>query len=107
MILKPPLLLDLDFFQTNDVVSSKTYDKQDEFNFEIRIFPFLDGDVPCSPAYGVYISLLIRFEGVCSKIVSKYVSDFNNRNQYLTAKLLNQGYQYLSISIYCLSFSRT
>ena len=38
------------------IVSSKIYDEQDDFNFEIVNFPFLDGDVPRSPSYGVYIS---------------------------------------------------
>ena len=51
---------------TNDRVSSKMYDKRDDFNFEIVIFPFLDGDVPRSPSYGVYISPLIHFARVCS-----------------------------------------
>ena len=41
---------------TNGIVSSKIYDKRDDFNFEIVNFPFLDGDVPRSPSYGVYIS---------------------------------------------------
>ena len=59
------------------------------FNFEIVNFPFLDGDVPRSPFYGVYISQLIRFARVCSN-----VDDFNNRNLFLTAKLLKQGYRY-------------
>ena len=40
---------------TNGIVSSKIYDKRDDFNFEIVNFPFLDGDVPRSPSYGVYI----------------------------------------------------
>ena len=57
------------------------YDKRDDFNFEIVNFPFLDGDVPRSPSYGVYISQLIRFARVCS-----IVDDFNNRNLFLTAK---------------------
>ena len=35
--------------------------KRDDFNFELVNFPFLDGDVPSSPSYGVYISQLIRF----------------------------------------------
>ena len=64
---------------TNGIVSSKIYDKQDDFNFEIVIFPFLDGDVPGSPSYGVYISQLICFARVCSN-----VDDFNNRNIFLT-----------------------
>ena len=48
--------LDLNFSITNGIVSSKIYDKWDDFNFEIVNFPFLDGDVPRSPSYGVYIS---------------------------------------------------
>ena len=31
-----------------------------DFDFEIVNFPFLDGDVPCSTSYGVYISQPIR-----------------------------------------------
>ena len=85
-------LLDLYLSITNDIVPSKFYDKRDDFNFEIVNFPFLDGDVPCSPSYGVYISQLIRFARVCSN-----VDDFNNRNLFLTAKLLKQGYRYHKI----------
>ena len=48
-------------------------------------FPFLDGDVPRSTSYGVYISQLIRFARV-----SSHVADFNSRNKILTAKLLQQ-----------------
>ena len=51
--------LDLNLSITNGIVSSKIYDKRDDFNFEIVNFPFLDGDVPRSPSYGVYISQLI------------------------------------------------
>ena len=76
----------------NGIVSSKNYDKRDDFNFEIVNFPFLDGDVPRSPSYGVYISQLIRFARVRSN-----VDDFNNRNLFLTAKLLKQGYRYHKI----------
>ena len=84
--------LDLNLSITNGIVSSKIYDKRDDFNFEIVSFPFLDGDVPRSPSYGVYISQLIRFARVCSN-----VDDFNNRNLSLTAKLLKQGYRYHKI----------
>ena len=48
--------LDLNLSITNGIVSSKIYDKRDDFNFEIVNYPFLDGDVPPSPSYGVYIS---------------------------------------------------
>ena len=57
--------------------------KRDDFNFDIINFPFLDGDVPQRPSFGVYISQLIRFARA-----SSHVTDFNNRNKFLTAKLL-------------------
>ena len=47
--------LDLNLSITNGIVSSTLYDKRDDFNFEIVNFQFLDGDVPRSPSYGVYI----------------------------------------------------
>ena len=46
--------MDLNLSITNGIVSYKIYDKRDDFNFEIVNFPFLDGDVPRSPSYGVY-----------------------------------------------------
>ena len=47
------LFLDLNLLITNCIVSSKIYDKWDDFIFEIVNFPFLNGDVPRSPSYGV------------------------------------------------------
>ena len=49
----------------------------------------MDGDVPRSTSYGVYISQLIRFARV-----SSHVADFNARNKSLTTKLLQQGFRY-------------
>ena len=62
------LFLDLNLSITKGIVSSKIYDKRDDFNFGIVNFPFLDGDVPHSPSYGVYIIQLIRFARVCSNV---------------------------------------
>ena len=81
--------LDLHLSISNGIVSTKIYDKRDDFDFEIVNFPFLDGDVPRSTSYGVYISQLIRFARA-----SSYVTDFNTRNKLLTQKLLKQGYRY-------------
>ena len=79
--------LDLNLSISNGTVSSKTYDKRDDFH--IVNFQFLDGDVPRCTSYGVYISQLIRFARASSN-----VSDFNCQNKALTAKLLKQGYRY-------------
>ena len=81
--------LDLHLPILNDIVSTKIYDKRYDFDFYIVIFTFLDGDVPRSTSYGVYISQLIRFARA-----SSYVTDFNIEIKLLTQKLLKQGYQY-------------
>ena len=38
--------LDLHLSISNDIVSTKIYDKRNDFDFEIVNFPLLDGDVP-------------------------------------------------------------
>ena len=81
--------LDLNLSIHNDIVSTKINDKRDDFNFDIVNFPFLDGDAPQHPSYGAYTSQLIRFARA-----SSHVTDFNNRNKFLTAKLLMQGYRF-------------
>ena len=81
--------LDLHLSISNGFVSSKIYDKRDDFDFDVVGFPFLDGDVPRSASYGVYISQLVRFARVSSHVV-----DFNARSGGLAAGLLQQGYRY-------------
>ena len=53
--------LDLHLSISNGFVSPKIYDKRDDFDFDLVNFHFLDGDVPRSISYGVYISQLICF----------------------------------------------
>ena len=48
-------LLFLNLSITNGIVSFKIYNKRDDFNFEIVNFPFLEGDIPRSPSYDIYI----------------------------------------------------
>ena len=63
------------------------YDKRDDFNFHITNFPFLSTNIPSSPAYGVFISQLIRYARACSSYVC-----FILRAMRLSNKLLGQGY---------------
>ena len=84
--------LDLDLYITIGIVSTKIYDKRDDFNFEIVNFPFLDGDVPHSPSYGVFILQLIRFARVCSlkRIVGK--SNFSDQFKKIIKRYKRVGY---------------
>ena len=81
--------LDLHLSISDGFVRTKIFNKRDDFDFDIVNFLFLDGDVPRSTSYGVYISQLFRFARV-----SSHVDDFNTRNKVLTAKLLRQGIKY-------------
>ena len=69
--------LDLHLSISNGFVSSKIYDKRDDFDFDIVNFPFLDEDIQRAHSYGVYISQLNRFARV-----SSHVLDFNMRNRF-------------------------
>ena len=63
------------------------YDKRDYSNFHITNFPFLSSNIPSSPAYGVFISQLIRY----ARAWSSYEC-FILRARWLSSKLLKQGY---------------
>ena len=66
---------------------TKLSDKRDDFNFPIVNFPFICSNIPAAPAYGVYISQLIRYSRTCSSY-----QDFLDRGLLLTRKLLNQQF---------------
>ena len=66
---------------------TKPYDKRDDFNFPIVNFQFICSDIPAEPAYGVYISQLIRYSRPCGSY-----QDFIDRGLLLTRKRPNQGF---------------
>ena len=80
--------LDCYFYIENGKLTTRLYDKWDDFNFPIVNFLFLSSNIPSAPAYGVYVSPLIRFARACSNY-----QDFMERGKVLTTKLLSQGYQ--------------
>ena len=57
--------------------------KRDAFNLSIANYPHQDGDCPRATCYGIYISQLLRDALVCTK-----VEDFDERNVFITYKLL-------------------
>ena len=66
---------------------TKLYDERDDFNFPIVNFPFICSNIPAAPAYGVYISQMIRYSRACCSY-----QDFLDRGLLLTRKPLNQGF---------------
>jgi hypothetical protein len=73
---------------------TKLYDKRDDFNFPIANFPFICSNIPAAPAYGVYISQMIRYSRACASY-----QDFPDRELLLTKKLLNQGFLLVKLKL--------
>ena len=63
------------------------YDKRRDYNFEVISFPFLDGNIPKGPTYGIFISQLVRF----AQINSTYKGFITNARD-LVCKLTNQHF---------------
>ena len=51
----------------NDSVRISVYNKRDDFSFTIVNFPYIDSNIPSRPAYGVYISQLVRYARICTR----------------------------------------
>ena len=52
--------LDCYLYIDSGKLTTRLYDKRDDFNFPIVNFPFLSS-IPSAPAYSVYVSQLIRY----------------------------------------------
>ena len=70
-------------------ISTKLFDKRDDFDFLIFNFPFMSSNIPHDHSYGVYIVQLVRSAKCCSCYY-----DFRHRHKMLYERLLSQGHQY-------------
>ena len=59
----------------------------DDFTFRIVNFPFMCSNVPAVPAYGIYISQLVRMGRICDRY-----EDFVRKNKEVTTRLIEQGF---------------
>ena len=85
--------LDLTFIiDSGGKLSTRLYDKRDDFDFHIVNFPFLSSNTPSGPSYDVYILQLIRYARCCS-----HYEDFRYRHRCMVERLLSQGYRALSL----------
>ena len=85
----------------NGKYSAAVYDKRDNFNFNIVNFPYLSSNIPSGPAYGVYISQLVRIGRICSNY-----TQFTWRHYKLTQRLIHQGFRYSTLCIAFRKFAR-
>ena len=86
---KETSFLDLNIKVICSDIHNSVYDKRNDFGFPIVNFPWLSGDVPRLPSYGIYISQLVRFTRCCTSVL-----DFHSKTLQITSKLLTQDYRY-------------
>ena len=67
--------------------STSIYTKLYDFKFHLTNSPFMSSNIPCSPAYGVFITQLIRY----ARASSSYEC-FIQRAKRLSSKRLKHGY---------------
>ena len=86
---KEASFLDLNIIVIGSDIPTSVYDKRDAFGFPIVNCPWLSGDIPRFPSYGVKNSQFVRFARCCTSVL-----DFHSTNVQITSKLLTQGYRY-------------
>ena len=80
--------LDLDIKVVGNKFLFKSYDKRNDFNFQMINYPNLSGNIPTKAAYGVFISQLVHYSTINLKI-----KDFIHDIKVLVSKLLKQAYK--------------
>ena len=71
--------LDLSITLQNGKFKYTLFDKRNDFGFEVINYPFISGNIPKIPSYGVYVSQLIRFCNVSCESISNMVLDLNKK----------------------------
>ena len=75
--------LDCYLYIDSGKLTTRLYDKWDDFNFPIVNVPFLSSNILSALAYGVYVSQLFRYARACSNY-----QDFMEHEKVLITKLL-------------------
>ena len=85
---KQATFLDMEERIDDSKIITQTYDKRDDFNFEIVNYPDLTGNIPKRPTYGIFGSQLIRYARICS-----LKEDLMDRILELTRKLYKKKFK--------------
>ena len=70
----------------------KSYDKRDDYNFDVIRYPNLSGNIPFSPAYGVFLSQCKRFLEI-NNCLDNFIADIRE----LQSRLVKQGFSKLKL----------
>ena len=79
--------LDLNIAVVDNKYIYQLFDKRNDFNFQVINFPNLSANIPRKPAYGVFISQLVRYTSI-----NHNIEGFTRDTKNLFTKLLKQKY---------------
>ena len=79
---------------------TKLYNKREDFNFRIVNFPFVCGNIPTAPTYGVGYNIPVS-------VVLMYPDFLDRRELLLTRRLLNQAFLVAKLKISFRKFTVT
>ena len=81
----------------------RSYDKRNDFPFEVINYPYKNSNIPTNPAYGVFTSQLVRLGRI-----NKTANYFQKDTVKLVKKFINQGFDSRSLKekylAYCTNY---
>ena len=80
--------LDLNIKVENNLYIYRKYDKTIDYPFQVIKYPDISANIPVTPAYGVFISQLVRFTRI-----NKDIDGFIKDTVEIIQRLLNQNYK--------------
>ena len=92
--------LDLNIGISDGFFTSKLFDKRNDFNFKVINYPCIKfSNIPVQPAYGIYLSQLLRICRICSDIIFFYDAIIK-----LTKEFLLKGFNKCILYRYFIKF---
>ena len=79
---KETSFLDLNIKVIGNDIHTSVYDKCDDFGFPIENFPWLSGDVPRLPSYGIYIRSLVDLLDIVLAFLISILQIFTSLQNY-------------------------
>jgi sulfur relay (sulfurtransferase) DsrC/TusE family protein len=80
--------LDLKVSVVDKKFQIQVYNKTDDYNFNVIVFPFLESNIVTDICYSVFFGEILRYLRICTKLI-----DFENRARMLVSMVTQRGYK--------------
>ena len=80
--------LDLKVSVVDEKFLIQVYNKTDDYNFRVIVFPFLESNIVTDICYSVFFGEILRYLRICTRLI-----DFENRARMLVSMVTQRGYK--------------